>query len=118
VLQTPAQAVEVEGLAVARLPQPMMLGEDSRPGPGDRLWQHFNYEKFSAWSGLALYPVVLRQTVEPDYGDGLARDWIQPGGSVDRHIGYAVQWFALTAAAVVTWLVVLWRRRKESRNER
>jgi surfeit locus 1 family protein len=117
VLQTPAEAIEVEGLAVVSLPQPMMLGEDSRPGPGDRLWQHFNYEKFSAWSGIVLYPVVVRQTVEPDYRDGLARDWIQPGSSVDRHVGYAFQWFALTAAAAVTWLVVLWRRRKESDNE-
>jgi surfeit locus 1 family protein len=115
-LQTPGHVVEVDGLAVARLSQPMMLGEDPVPAPDERLWQHFDYEKFSTWAGVPLYPVVVRQTVEPDYRDGLARDWNQPGVSVDRHVGYAFQWFALTAAAIVTWLVVLWRRRKESRD--
>jgi surfeit locus 1 family protein len=109
---TPSGPVRVEGLAVADLPQPMMLGAEPAPQPGDRLWQHFDYGKFSSWSGLALYPVVLRQTVEPDYRDGLARDWNQPGVSVDRHLGYAFQWFALTAAAILTWLILLWRRKK------
>ena len=80
---------------MADLQQPMMLGE----GPGARartwLWQHFDFDKFRSWVGFGLYPVILRQTVEPDYRDGLARDWNQPGVSVDRHRGYAFQWFAI-----------------------
>ena len=96
----------------------MMLGEEPVPGPGDRLWQHFTYEKFSRWSGLALYPVILRQTVEPDYRDGLARDWNQPGVSVDRHRAYAFQWFASTAAAIVIWVILLWRRKASRDVER
>jgi len=106
---TPSEPVTVVGFAVADLQQPMMLGEEPVPGPADRLWQHFDYRKFSEWTGFDVYPVVLRQTVEPSYQDGLARDWNQPGLSVDRHRGYAFQWFAMTAAALVTWLIVLWR---------
>lgn len=117
-LQTPPGPVRVEGLAVADLQQPMMLGEDPVPGPGDRLWQHFSFEKFARWSGTPLYPVIVRQTVEPDYQDGLARDWNQPGVSFDRHRAYAFQWFALTAAAIVTWLILLWRLRGSSDVER
>lgn len=108
---TPSEVVRVVGLAVADLKQPMMLGKEPAPGPDDRLWQHFDYSRFSDWSGIRLHPVVLRQTVEPDYRDGLRRDWNQPGVSVDRHRGYAFQWFAMTAAAVVIWLVLLWRRK-------
>lgn len=117
-LQTPPGPVRVEGMAMAELQQPMMLGEDPVPGPGDRLWQHFTFEKFARWSGAPPYPVIVRQTVEPDYQDGLARDWNQPGMSVDRHRGYAFQWFALTAAAVVTWLILLWRRGRSRDVER
>jgi cytochrome oxidase assembly protein ShyY1 len=113
-LQTPPGPVRLEGRAVADLPQPMMLGEDPVPGPGDRLWQHFGFDKFARWSGLRTYPLIVRQTVEPDYRDGLARDWNQPGTSVDRHRGYAFQWFALSAAAVLTWLALLWRSRWSS----
>jgi surfeit locus 1 family protein len=109
---TPSGVVSVSGEAVTTLSQPMMLGEEPVPGPRDRLWQHFEYDKFKVWAGIELYPVILRQTVEPAYQDGLARDWNQPGVSVDRHLGYAFQWFALTAAAVITWLILLWRRRR------
>ena len=93
------------------LQQPMILAEEPVPGPRDRLWQHFDYRKFSDWAGLRLYPVIVRQTVEPAYQDGLARDWNEPGLSVDRHRGYAFQWFALTAAAILTWIILLWRSR-------
>lgn len=108
-LTTPSSVVRVSGLAVADLRQPIMLGAEAAPQSGDRLWQHFDYDKFTAWAGLRLYPLVLRQTVEPDYRDGLARDWVQPGVSVDRHRAYAFQWFALSAVAAATWAVLLWR---------
>ena len=111
---TPAEPVQVEGMALTRLAQPMMLGEDPDPSPGDGLWQHFEYGKFERWSGLAVLPVIIRQTVEPAYRDGLARDWNQPGVSVDRHHGYAFQWFALAAAALVFWGVLLRRHLKGS----
>ncbi len=109
VFATPIEAVRVEGLAIRHLDQPMMLAKDVEPGPGDRIWQHVSFEKFGRWSGLDLYPVILRQTVAPAYADGLARDWIQPGTSVDRHQAYAFQWFAMAAAALVAWLVMIGR---------
>ena len=108
---TPAGPVQVAGVAVANLQQPMMLGEEPVPGPADRLWQHFSYRKVSDWAGIEPFPVVVRQTVEPAYRDGLARDWNQPGTSVDRHRAYAFQWFAMTAAAILTWIILLWRSR-------
>ncbi len=111
---TPAEAVQVEGMAQARLAQPLMLGEDPDPSPGDGLWQHFDYGKFTRWSGLAVVPVIVRQTAEHTYRDGLARDWNQPGVSLDRHHGYAFQWFALAAAALVFWGVLLRRHLKGS----
>jgi len=111
---TPAEPVQVEGTVQARLAQPLRLGEEPAPGPGDRLWQHFEYEKFERWSGLAILPVIVRQTTEPAYRDGLARDWNQPGVTVDRHYGYAFQWFALTAVALVFWVVLLYRHVKGS----
>ena len=59
-------------------------------------------------------PVIVRQTAAPAYRDGLARDWNQPGVSVDRHYGYAFQWFALALAALVFWGVMLRRHLKDS----
>lgn len=54
--------------------------------------------------------VVLLDATEPD---GYARDWRPPGMPPDRHLGYAVQWFALAAAILVTWLVVSRKRTRD-----
>jgi len=47
--------------------------------------------------------VVLLDPAEPD---GYARHWAPPGFPPIRHIGYAVQWFALAAALLVIYLIM------------
>lgn len=111
-IRTPSGPVRIEGIATADFQQPMLLGEDPVPGTDDRLWQHFSFEKFARWYGAAPYPLIVRQTVEPGYRDDLARDWNSPGMSAGRHQAYAFQWFAMTACAIVIWLILMWRRRQ------
>lgn len=99
---TPAGEVTIEGLAQADLAQTFALGQEAEPGPGDRLWQRASIAKFRRWTGLGLEPVIVRQlSVLPD---GLARDWVEPGTGIDKHRGYAAQWFAMSLATVVAWL--------------
>jgi surfeit locus 1 family protein len=50
---------------------------------------------------------VLLDAAEPD---GYARHWAPPGFPPIRHIGYAVQWFALAAALFVIYLVMNFKR--------
>lgn len=109
---TPEGAVEIVGVAQATLPRVLELKAAPPPGPQDRIWQNLDLERFERWSGLALQPLVLRQSPEAQ-GDGLVRDWAVAGAMVDKHIGYAVQWFALAAAAAGLWLyyILIGRRR-------
>ena len=51
--------------------------------------------------------VVLLDPSEPD---GFARHWAPPGFPPIRHIGYAVQWFALAAALLVIYLITNFKR--------
>jgi surfeit locus 1 family protein len=101
-LRTPEGPVRIEGLALAALPQPIVLGDTSGGTDDSRIWQRFGFEAYGRWSGLSVLPVLVRQTSELD--DGLARDWVQPGGGVDRHRGYAFQWYALAVATLAAWL--------------
>ncbi len=98
----PAGELRFEGLAQASLAQPIELAASPPPAPGQRLWQHFTFERFRDWSGLDCEPVLVRQISALD--DGLARDWVEPGIDVDRHTAYAVQWFALAAVCAGLWL--------------
>lgn len=45
---------------------------------------------------------------------GFARDWSDVGMPPRRHIGYAVQWYAMAVAVVVIFIVVNWKRRQTS----
>ena len=96
VVPEPAGEQTLEG--VLRLPEqaPFTLAAD---GADDLpVWQHIDTTRHAALvapAGLAGW--VLQQSSPA--ADGLLRDWPQPAAGVDRHRGYAFQWYALAALA-------------------
>jgi surfeit locus 1 family protein len=59
--------------------------------------------------GRTLYPQIV--LLDADARDGYLRDW-RPGGlAPERHVGYAVQWFALALTLVVGFVIVSLRQR-------
>ena len=79
-----------------RIPQaePFRLAEDSK---AERVRQHLVPAEIEQILGRTLQPWVIEQT--SDSADGLVRDWPRPDAGIDRHRGYAVQWFGLAALA-------------------
>jgi cytochrome oxidase assembly protein ShyY1 len=68
--------------------------------------------ELSAALGRELAP---RQVLlDPGVPDGYVRDWSVPGTAPDRHLGYAVQWFAFAAVAAATWFVLSFRKSGDS----
>src|SRR5690606_41412805 len=61
-LATPAGEVEIEGIAQLDLEHVLELGRSAPPGPQDRLWQNADVASFARWSGLAMQPLVVRET--------------------------------------------------------
>lgn len=63
--------------------------------------------------GQALGGAVTPHLVwlDPDEPDGYAREWRPAEFGPARHIGYAVQWFALAVTLVLIYLVLRFRRR-------
>ena len=103
--RTPATPVRIEGLAERDLPQPIVLGDGGASSPADgAVVQRFDLAAWRAATGPAALSLIVRQTSDLD--DGLVRVWAQPGSGVDKHYGYAVQWFALAAAAGAWWVWV------------
>jgi surfeit locus 1 family protein len=107
VLPAQADAVRVEGFAQASLAQPMVLAAQSDAAPGERLWQHYDVDVYRRWSELPVAEGIVRQISE--LPDGLARDWVEPGGGADKHRAYAFQWFAMSGTAALAVLVLGWR---------
>jgi surfeit locus 1 family protein len=61
--------------------------------------------KESEWSSAT--DLIL---LDADQPDGYVRNWAPPGFPPIRHIGYAVQWFALALALAVIYVVTNFRR--------
>jgi cytochrome oxidase assembly protein ShyY1 len=108
-LTTPNQLVELEGLALNNLPRVMELGEAPELKPG-AIVQNIAPEEVAKAVGIAVLPWFVQQT--NDTGDGLARDWLKPSSGIDKHHGYAVQWFGLAATALIFFIVTGLRRER------
>lgn len=106
----PAGTVDVEGLAVARPSVLLELGshpEHRIPG----LWQNLDYEAYEQASGRRVARFVIRQA-PPGTGslDSLRREWPQPADGVDRHRGYAFQWYSLAVLIAALAVGLGWRQ--------
>lgn len=118
----PTRAVLPE-VAVDAAPRTVVGRLDELPKPGiwlkappatgwPRLVQYPKMQELAAALGRELAP---RQVLlDPAVPDGYVRDWVVPGTTADRHLGYAVQWFAFAAVAAAIWLVLSFRKPGES----
>jgi surfeit locus 1 family protein len=104
---TPGGAVRIEGLSLDRLPRSLQLKEEAK----SRVRQNLDVDAYSAETGLRLQPRVIEQ--HSNTPDGLARDWPPHDAGIEKHEGYALQWYALAALAVVLAVVFSFRRSED-----
>lgn len=66
--------------------------------------QNLDIDAYARESALQLRPLSVVQEDGPaSADDGLLRHWPQPAADVHKHYGYAFQWFALSALALVLY---------------
>ncbi len=106
-IPTPPGRLQIGGRVRADTTQVMQLGERVAPAPGAIL-QNFDLQDFATASKLPVHAFIIEQT--SDTGDGLRRDWPQPTFGIDTHHGYAFQWYALAAAALLFFLITGFKR--------
>ncbi|MEO8928969.1 MAG: SURF1 family protein [Caldimonas sp.] len=103
-VETPTTPVTVEG-SVA--PSPSRLFEFAAAGSG-AIRQNLDIASFGRESRLDLLPLsILQHDAAGAAPDGLVRHWPAPAIDVQKHYGYAAQWFAMAAA--IAFLYV-WHR--------
>jgi len=103
----PPSPVHLEGKVRHSAGKLMQLGQPGELRPG-AIVQNAEIADFIRASKLPLHTFIIEQT--SDTGDGLVRDWPLPSTGIDTHKGYAFQWYALSAAALIFFLVTGFRR--------
>ena len=109
-IETPEETVTLMG---RMSPAPAKLYAFKGADAGS-IRQNLEIAAFAAETGLPLLPVLVIQ-IDPA-SEGLQRDWAAPNTGVDKHYGYAVQWFGLSALVIglYIWfqLIVPYRQRR------
>lgn len=107
-IRTPAGELEIDGVALDRLPHALETGV----APKGAVRQNVEIGAFAAETGIKLEPLVIEQHSESH--DGLSRDWPRPDFGVEMHESYALQWYSFAALAIVLLIVLSMRRAPRS----
>ena len=108
---TPAEEVQLHG-HLAPWPSRMYDFSAVESGP---IRQNLDFDAYRQQTGLVLLEFSVQQS--GDQADGLLRDWPVVASGVEKHHGYAFQWFGLCAliALLYVWFQIVQTRRKQSR---
>lgn len=106
-------AVELLGYVYIPYGEAFHLGalDDSEPTWPRRV-QYIDFTEMAKRLGYPLAELVLR--LNPESPHGYRREWRTIPFSPERHLGYAVQWFALAAVLIVIYIALNLRRTKAS----
>lgn len=106
-IATPLGMIEIQGVARRSPGQILQLGEPAKLRP-HAIVQNVTVAEFEEATQFDFQPVVVEQLT--DTADGMIRDWQRPSAGVEKHRGYAFQWYALAATALIFFVVTGFRR--------
>lgn len=109
---TPQGVLQIQGRAVIP-PQDYFELKAQTPELQTRVWQNLDLAKYRTTVDFDVQPFVVELATESPVSD-YKRQWRDfDDGWVERHKGYAFQWFGLAATLVVI-NIALWRRRRKT----
>ena len=106
-LVTPMGEVEIQGVVRRNPGHLLQLGKAESLHP-NAIVQNVEIAEFAGASKLSLQPFFVEQNSAMQ--DGLVRDWPRPSTGIDKHRGYAFQWYGLAAMAFIFFVVTGFRR--------
>lgn len=116
-IDTPTGLIEIHGTAVVPGTRYFTLGgEAPRDGSAgwQTVWQNLDLARYAGAVAFPVQPVIIQLAPESPAG-GFVRDWPRPDERIERHLGYAFQWWGFAAATTIIWLAVLLRRQPGDR---
>ena len=106
---TPQGTIIVNGIARAAMGKVMQLGDPATIKP-NAILQNLTTDQFASASKLSVQPFFIEQTDPVEPSERLARNWPAPALGVEKHQGYAFQWYALALMALLFFVFTGFRR--------
>jgi surfeit locus 1 family protein len=106
---TPEGTVEVSGVAIVPGTRFFTLAPEPAAAGWQPVWQNLDLAGYRAAAGFPLLPVVVQLDAE-SAGGGFVREWPRLDERRERHLSYALQWWAFASTTFAIWIFVNWRR--------
>ena len=100
-IPTPAGKVKISGIVESPTIRTLELSTETVSG---QVWENLHLDRYRKATGLTLQPLVVLQ--ENGVKDGLLREWTRPDSGANRNLGYAFQWFSMSLAILILYLVL------------
>ena len=113
--------VTVTGFTYQYSERTFTLADDDLSSPSWPLRvQKVEFDALAGILGVDLAPFEIRINADSNIESGseMGKVWQDATFGPERHLGYAVQWFAMAAAALIFFLVVSLRRRPDAPQEK
>ena len=101
IIPTPQGVLQLEGKVRESVGHVMQLGSEPALQSGV-IRQNLEVTELSKASGLKLENFIIEQISDTE--DGLIRDWPQPSLGIEKHRGYAFQWYGLAVTALLFFI--------------
>lgn len=111
-IDMPRNQVPIKGIAKHPQTAGILLSEhqtEEHMGNGIIRMQNIDLNEIEKIIGHALLPYVIR--LETGSPTAYTTTWPRPGSGMEKHLGYAFQWFALAAVLLVLYIYTNTRRR-------
>jgi surfeit locus 1 family protein len=109
-IDTPPGRVELTGTAVLPSTRFFTLApEPPADGQWQSVWQNLDLQRYRSSVPFPVQPVVIQMDAA-SAGGGFVREWPRPDERIERHLGYAWQWFGFAGTLVAIWFFVNLRR--------
>ena len=86
----------------------MTLADNASEFKFPYLVQSLNMDKLATKTDLNIGQLMVE--LDKDQPDGFIRNWQPFFGTVDKHIGYAIQWFAMAAVLILISVFIYLRK--------
>jgi surfeit locus 1 family protein len=108
-VDTPASSITISGRVIKSDTAPLQLSQDNISGD---TWpvviQWTDFEQMEKKLGYPLLPNIILQ--DPETHGGFVRDWSIAWIKPEKSTSYAVQWFMLSAALLVIFFIVNFKK--------
>jgi cytochrome oxidase assembly protein ShyY1 len=105
---TPRGQVTIEGMVTGSVGRVLQLGA-TPPLQPNAVVQNLEPAAFAQATGLTVQPFFVEQTGPQEPGGALLRDWPAPSTGIEKHKGYAFQWYALAVMAFLFFVMTGFR---------